>query len=206
MSEFVDINNLGLAEEPLGEEFDATSNAFSGPPLLSKGTYTVSAQMREADPSKQFEKREYKGKSGIYYSTRLLLTITQPEDVAGRKIFDDFCASGIFGDRDTSTIASLLHLLGRSDEVAAADSHEALCRSFALALQSNPTVRVRVDWEGRVKREDGTYETIYKTMTDFRQRDDGSYDPEIKDAEGKVIGKARLRVKGYFAAPSGAAA
>lgn len=201
-STFVDINNLGLEEEPLGEEFDANANAFSGPPPLMKGTYVVDIAFREADPSKQFEKKQYRGKSGSYLATKLVGTVVQPEDKAGRKIFDDFVSTGIWRD-ETSTVASLLHLLGRSDEVKAATNHEDLARSLSLALASNPRVRMRVDWKGRIKNPtSGEYEDLYKTMTDFKQRDDGSYDPNIYGEDGvTVIGRAQLKVRGYSAAP-----
>lgn len=210
---FVDINNLGLEEEPLGEGFDPNANSFAGPPPLAKGTYVASVAFREADSSKQFQEKEYKTDKGHapgkYLATKLVATVKSPETVAGRKIFDDFVSTGIWQD-DTSTIASILHVLGLGDEVGRVaregGGHFALARLFANVIAGEPTLRVSVDWEGRVKQEDGSYETVYKTMTDFRQREDGTYDPIIRDGEGNQIGQARLKIKGYFAAPSTATA
>ncbi len=210
---YVDINDLGLADEPLGSDFNPNANAFSGPPPLEKGKYIVNIGFRDADPSKQFQERNYntdKGhEAGKYFSTKLVGVVTRPEDKAGRRIFDDFVSTGIWRD-DTSTIASILHLLGRGEEVAAlarrGEGHLGLCRLLSKALAANPLIGINVDWEGRVKNDDGTYDDLYKTMTEFRQREDGTYDPRITDGEGNVIGVARLKVKGYFKAPSGATA
>lgn len=214
MSEFIDINDLGLEDEPLGEGFDPSANSFAGPPPLPKGTYVCSVKIREADPSKQFQEKDYRTEkghaAGKYFATKLVSTVLAPEASAKRKIFDDFVSTGIWQD-DTSTIASILHVLGRGEEVIRlvqeGGGHRALARLFAMTMAGEPTLRVSVDWQGRVKNEEtGNYDTIYKTMTDFRQREDGSYDPVIKDGEGNQIGVARLNVKGYFAAPQGASA
>jgi hypothetical protein len=210
---FVDINNLGLEDEPLGADFNPSANSFSGPPPLPKGTYLSSVAFREADQSKRFQEKEYKTDKGhapgLYYATKLVATVVSPTDFAGRKIFDDFVSTGVWQD-NTSTIASILHVLGRGEEVVniakTGGGHKAIARLFAVALAAEPLLRLSVDWEGRVKEEDGTYTTLYKTMTEFKQREDGSYDPIIRDAEGNQIGVARLKVKGYFAAPNALAA
>lgn len=205
---FIDINDLGLVEEPLGEDFNPSANAFSGPPPLPKGKYTVNIAFREQDPSKQFQEREYKTdrghEAGKYFSTKLVGIVARPEENKGRRVFDDFVSTGIWRD-DTSAIASILHLLGRGEEVVAiarrGEGQLALCRLLSQTLAANPLIGMSIDWEGRVKNpETGQYDNLYSTMTEFRQRDDGSYDPQIKDVEGNVIGVARLKVKNYFAA------
>lgn len=213
-SNFVDINNLGLQDEPLGDGFDPNANAFSGPPPLPKGNYVCSVAFRESDPEKQFQEKEYRTdrghSAGRYFATKLIGTVISPTEYEGRKIFEDFVSTGIWRD-DTSTIASILHLLGRGEEVsqivAEGGGHLALARLFSQALSAEPRLTLRVDWEGRVKNEDtDQYDTIYKTMTEFRQRPDGTYDPVIKDGEGKQIGVARLKVKGFASAPNAATA
>lgn len=207
-TKYVDINNLGLEEEELGSEFNAESNAFAGLPPIPKGKYIGTLSFRDADPGKQFTEKEYNtaktGKSGKYEATKLVTTVTSPAEFDKRKVFDDFISTGLWNEDDTSKIASLLHLLGRSPEVTAARTHRDLSRALANAIAGQPSVGVVVDWEGRIKNAEGNYETIYKTMTQFRQRDDGTFDPVIRDAEGKEIGRARTKVKAYFAAPSGA--
>lgn len=205
---FIDINNLGLEEEPLGADFDPSANAFAGPPPLPKATYVCSVAFREKDPAKLFQEKDYKTdnghEAGRYLATKVVATVASPTEFAKRKIFDDFVSTGVWGDT-SSKISSILHLLGRGDEVIAVvragGGHQAIARLFASALAGEPTLRVSVDWEGRIKEADGSYTTLYKTMTDFRQREDGSYDPVIRNAEGEQIGVARLKVKGYFAAP-----
>lgn len=210
---FVDINNLGLEDEPLGDGFNPSANSFSGPPPLPKGTYLCSVTFRETDSSKQFQEKEYKTDKGHapgkYFATKLVGTVISPTEFEKRKIFDDFVSTGVWQD-DTSTIASILHVLGRGDEVVAiatsGGGHASIARLFSTAIAAEPLLRLSVDWEGRVKGEDGNYTTLYKTMTDFKQRTDGTYDPVIRDAEGNQIGVARLKVKGYFAAPNAAVA
>lgn len=204
---FVDINNLGLEQEPLGDDFDPNANSFSGPPPLDKGKYIVQPAFREQDPAKRFIERDYKTDKGHapgkYLQTRLVLTVVSPEEKAGRKIFDDFVSTGIWMD-DTSKIASILHLLDFSDAVAEAEGQQDLCRALSNALASNPSIGVNIDWEGRVKNEQGGYDTIYKTQTEFQTRKDGTYDPAIKDGD-EVIGGARTKIKGYFKARAQAA-
>lgn len=210
MSEnFIDINNLGLEEEELGGDFNPNSNEFEGPPLLQKGRYLGQLAFRQQDPEKLFVEKEYNeaktGKKGKYEATSLVVIVTQPSEFTNRRIFDDFVSTGIWNG-DSSKVSSILHLLGRSAEVSEARTHRDLSRSLAAAVAGSPAIGVNIDWEGRVKGLDGNYETVFKTMTQFKQRADGTYDPNIYDAEGNVIGKARLKVKGYFAAPSGASA
>lgn len=210
MSEqFIDINDLGLEEEALEGDFNPNANEFAGFALLPKGRYIGSLQFREQDPSKQFIEKDYSarsGKSGKYEATKLVTIVTDPDEYAKRRVFDDFVSTGIWNS-DSSKISSILHLLGRSQEVTEARTHRDLSRALANAVAGQPVIGVVVDWEGRVKNtETGEYEDLYKTMTQFRQKEDGTYDPEIKDGEGNVIGKARLRVVKYFAAPSGASA
>lgn len=208
-SKFIDINDLGLEEEPLGGDFDPNANSFSGPPPLDKGKYVVLPAFAEADPSKRVIERQYKTDKGHapgrYLSTRLIMTVVSPEGKAGRKFFDDFVSTGIWMD-DTSKVASILHLLGFKDAVSEAKSHEDLMRALGNALSGNPVIGVTLDWEGRVKNDDGGYDTIYKTQTEFPVRKDGTYDPVITDGEGNVLGNARTNVKGYFKASGQAAA
>jgi hypothetical protein len=213
MAEFIDINDLGLEDEPLGDNFDATANSFSGPPPLPKATFTVSVAFREKDPGKQWAELAYNEEKGFgpgkYLATKLVLTVLDGEHEK-RRIFDDFVSTGVWNG-STSTIASILHLLGRGDDVVRLSregkGHMELARLFSQAIASEPTLRVAVDWEGRVKNEEtGKYETLYKTMTEFPQRKDGTNDPVIRDENDTTIGQARLKVKRYYAAPTGAGA
>jgi hypothetical protein len=167
-AKFIDINDLQLSDEVM-DGFDPSANQYAPPAPIPPAIYLVRLGFAENDAAKRwfqlgYNKEKYPEKAArgaFYLKTRLVGVVTEGE-FEKRRVIDPFVSTGIFdGSRTpgTSAVASLVHVLGRGDELRADIGQFELAQLFENCLATEPIVRVQTDWEATFSKEAGRKQT-----------------------------------------------
>lgn len=212
MAEAQERKYVGLADitpvEGEMEGFDPTASQFETKPI-KPGVYPTQLQFSEADPEKRWEEKFYntakypnkvdrQGNPLKYYVTRLTGVIADGE-FTGRFVSDRFVSTGIWGDNNTSTIASILNEAGY--DLTGVTSQPELCQLFEQYIASEPVMRCKVDWEWtgtaeNLVEDEKTGQTKRRVVKGAKNFPDGKASRE-DEATGELI-PARFIITAYY--------
>lgn len=202
---FVSLTDIA-GEDVEMEGFDPNANAYAGPPPVKPGNYVASLSFASNNPEEHWEAKPYNAdkypeRAGTnYYNTRLVATILDGE-YEGRKVFsDNFMGTGIFGNKGTSNVASLLRELGY--DLSNVRKQTQLMELLEQALAGEPTIGIFVDaeWRGSAENlDENGYRKSVRGVRNFPKGPDG--EPLMAwedDVTGETIA-ARPFIAGYRA-------
>ena len=192
--EAVDLNDLSLQTEELGDDFHPESDAFAFPPPPDDGIHRVRLGYGQDKWKKGVSKADK-----AYFMAHLQLT---PVDEKGWTLFDR-PSTMVFGSGTNRVAGIILAVTGRP-----AQHHDTvgLAKELDALVAGERVAKVETVWEAQCNHSEdgGKYMTVKRGQSKFkllRKAENGSgnvYDPQIECPKCHAIVGAQARIVRYL--------
>lgn len=195
-----------LTDEKFEAAYDPT---YSGAPV-AEGDYEAELAFAKTDvPYDSLDQWGNFGNNPTHYGTKLFATLTGPNGLAGRRVYNYFStapymSAGKGSDKKTSSAAKLVRTLAGKDAVADADTVAKLVQAFVTIIGMGKRALVRVQWntgpcrscKDRGVRWTKDNPTGLRGMENFPKDADGNYLGETRcpQCQGELRAQAEFQV------------
>jgi len=190
----VDLSDLSLSTEPLGDDFNPEADAFSMPPPPDDGVHRVSLGYGSARVQQGVAKT---GKMYIMFHLQM-----NPVDEKGWAVFDR-PSTMVFGSSGTSRVAGIIKAV--TGQPAKSRDVVSLAKELDALIQGERTVKVETQWVASCNHgeDGGKYKVFKRGQTKFPKLGGATngnvrYSPEIECPKCRAVVNAQAQVNKYL--------